>query len=144
MTYFPDLTPYVYWPEYVRGDRLYPEDVEVFNVGWLGTGHDFPTYEGDPDPEFMRNLITLAADHSTNATRGIHGCDLPHRDETENYQDDAVYGDRTLFLGHAEIHLVAADGRWLAAPTLVVHYVRDHRYQPPEEFVEAVKAMRIA
>ncbi|MEY9887179.1 hypothetical protein ABIA31_000808 [Catenulispora sp. MAP5-51] len=152
MTYFPDLTPYVYWPQHVTGPQPHPDGVEVLNVGWLEAGHDFPTREGEPDPEFLRNLITLAADHFSQATRGMHACDLPHadrdedkdEDKDEDFQVDAVYGDRELFLGHAEIRVVTPDGRWLVAPTLVVHYVRDHGYQPPEEFVDAVKAMRIA
>lgn len=144
MTYYADLTPYVYWPEHVVGDQPYPDGVEILNVGWLEAGHDFPTFEGDPDPEFLENLITLAADHFTHATRGIHGCDLPHQDEKADIEGEVVYGGRELFLGHAEIHVVTPDGRWLAAPTLVVHYVRDHRYRPPEEFNEAVKAMRVA
>ena len=135
MTYYADLTPYEYFPD------LAPDDAEILNVGWLEAGHDFPTLDGDPDPEFLQNLITLVADHFTNATRGIHGCDLPHPDGDEGSES---YGGRDLFLGHAEIHVVTSDGRRLAAPTLVVHYVRDHHYRPPEEFIEAVKAMRVA
>lgn len=144
MTYYADLTPYVYWPERVYGDQPYPDGVEILNVGWLGAGHDFPAFDGDPDPEFLRNLITLVADHSTNATRGIHGCDLSHQRERGDIEGEVVSNGQDLFLGNAEIHVATPDGRWLAAPTLVVHYVRDHGYRPPEEFIEAVKAMRVA
>jgi hypothetical protein len=137
MTYYADLTPYEYGPHPV------PEGVEILNVGWLEPEHDFPTSDDAPDPVFLTNLITLAADHFSAATRGVHGCRHRHLFE-ENYQFEAVYGTRVLFLGHAEIRVVTPDGRWLAAPTLVVHYVRDHGYRPPEEFVEAVTALRIA
>ncbi|WP_194893787.1 hypothetical protein [Catenulispora pinisilvae] len=137
MTYFPDLSPYDYLPDTV------PAGVEVLAVGWLDPGHDFPTAADDPDPVFWRNLITLAADHFAAATRGVHGCRFGHLIEAD-YQYNAVYGTRVLFLGHAEIRVVTPDGRWLSAPTLVVHYIRDHGYRPPAEFVEAVTAMRVA
>lgn len=138
MTYFPDLAPYDYLPDTV------PAGVELLTVGWLDSDHDFPVDDGaGPDPVFWRNLITLAADHSTVATRGVHGCHFRHLIESD-YQYNAVYGTRVLFLGNAEIRVLAPDGRWLTAPNLVVHYIRDHGYRPPAEFVEAVTAMRIA
>ncbi|MBS2531495.1 hypothetical protein KGQ20_01790 [Catenulispora sp. NF23] len=149
MTYIPDLSPYDYLPDTV------PAGVEVLAVGWLDPGHDFPTADDDAgddadadadtdvDPVFGRNLITLAADHFTAATRGVHGCRFRHLIEAD-FQYHAVYGTRVLFLGHAEIRVVTPDGRWLSAPTLVVHYIRDHGYRPPAEFVEAVTAMRVA
>lgn len=135
MSYYADLTPYEYLPETV------PDGAEILNVGWLDPGEEFPT--GEPDPEFLANLIVLAADHATAVTRGFHRCRLPHPFD-EDFQFGAVYGSRLLHLGHAEIRVTTADGRLLAAPTLVVHYVRDHGYRPPEPFVEAVKAMRAA
>ena len=139
MTYYPDLTTYDYLPDTV------PAGVELLTVGWLEPGHEFPTAaEGaEPDPVFWQNLITLAADHPVAVTRGVHGCRFRHLFEAD-YQYGAVYGTRVLYLGSAEIRVVAADGRRLTAPTLVVHYIRDHGYQPPEVFVEAVTAMRLA
>lgn len=41
-------------------------------------------------------------------------------------------------LGSAEIDVVG-DQQVLAAPDLIVHYVVDHSYQPPEQFVRAVE-----
>ena len=137
MTYYPDLAPYDYLPDTV------PEGVELLTVGWLEPGREFPIAGEDPDPVFWANLVTLAADHSVATTRSVHGCRFRHLFEAD-YQYRAVYGTRVLYLGSAEIRVVAADGRQLTAPTLVVHYIRDHGYQPPLEFVEAVTAMRIA
>jgi hypothetical protein len=137
MTYFPDLARYDYLPETV------PDGVELRTVGWLEPDHDFPTSERELDPAFLANLITLAADHSVALTRSVHACRFRHLFETD-FQYGAVYGTRVLYLGSAEIRVVTADGRRLTAPTLVVHYVRDHGYQPPAEFVEAVTAMRVA
>ncbi|MEZ0107201.1 hypothetical protein ABH920_001192 [Catenulispora sp. EB89] len=138
MTYYPDLALYDYLPETV------PEGVELLAVGWLEPGHEFPTAaDDDSDPVFWQNLVTLAADHTVAVTRGVHGCRFRHPFEAD-FQYGAVYGTRVLYLGSAEIRVAAADGRLLTAPTLVVHYIRDHGYRPPEAFVEAVTAMRIA
>jgi hypothetical protein len=137
MTYFPDLARYDYLPDTV------PAGVELLTVGWLDPAHEFPTAADDPDPVFWRNLVTRAADHPVAVTRSVHGCRFRHLFEAD-YQFRAVYGTRVLYLGSAEIRVVAADGRRMTAPTLVVHYIRDHGYQPPAEFVEAVTAMRIA
>lgn len=152
MTYYPDLATYDYLPDTV------PEGVELLTVGWLEPGHEFPTVTEDPEgpqdaedaedaedlhPDFWPNLVTLAADHTTAVTRSVHACRFRHLFEAD-FQYRAVYGSRVLYLGSAEIRVVARDGRWLTAPTLVVHYIRDHGYRPPAEFVEAVAAMRVA
>ncbi|MEY9925889.1 hypothetical protein ABH926_000509 [Catenulispora sp. GP43] len=137
MTYYPDLAPYDYLPDTVSAG------VELLTVGWLEPGHDFPTADEEPDPVFWQNLVTFVADHPVAVTRSVHGCRFRHLFEAD-YQYRAVYGTRVLYLGSAEIRVVAADGRQLTAPTLVVHYVRDHGYRPPAAFVEAVTAMRVA
>lgn len=136
--YFADLTPYSDPGHGAAGVDPPADGVEEFNIGWLGQGHGFPTSDGEPDPEFLANLITLAADHRSHVIRGYYRCELPHSAE-----DEARYAPGDLICD-AEICVVAADGRWLAAPAVVVHYVRDHAYRPPAEFVEAVKAMRVA
>jgi hypothetical protein len=53
-------------------------------------------------------------------------------------------GDESLPVGDAEIRVVAEDGTWLVAPTLVLHYVTAHAYHPPREFIEAVTSGRFA
>ena len=45
--------------------------------------------------------------------------------------------EQEIFLGSAEIR-VEIGGHWLAAPDLVYHYVTDHAYLPPIEFIDAV------
>lgn len=137
MTYCPDLTPYEYGPSQI------PDGFEAFNLGWLEPEHDVPTSEGEPDPQLVDKLVTIAADHRAAVMRGFQRCWLPHPDG-EDFPFESVWNGRTLFLGNSEIHVVASDGRLLAAPALVLHYIRDHHYRPPEDFIEAVKAMRIA
>ncbi len=42
-------------------------------------------------------------------------------------------------LGSAEIWVIANDGKIFACPDLILHYIVDHNYLPPEEFIEAVE-----
>jgi hypothetical protein len=41
-------------------------------------------------------------------------------------------------MGNGEIRVRDADGIWYAAPRLVIHYVVEHNYCPPQAFIEAV------
>jgi len=46
---------------------------------------------------------------------------------------------RSVVLGDAEIRVVAENGTLFVAPTLILHYVVEHGYQPPPEFVDALR-----
>jgi hypothetical protein len=126
MTYYRDLSPYVY-----LGDRT----AGMVNVGWLGAGEDFP--RGDCPDEIVRRLIALAAS-PRNLTRGRHHCEFcavgsPVRAES----DDGT----VAWLGNGEVHVRSGDGPLYAAPTLVVHYIQAHRYLPPRDFRDAVGSL---
>ena len=43
-----------------------------------------------------------------------------------------------LVLGSQEIRILGSDGIIYAAPNLIYHYVVDHNYLPPKEFIEAL------
>jgi len=112
------------------------------NVGWLDGEHGFRA--GAAPEGFAEALARLCADHPRARTRGVHACELPHPGAEPDYPLRVMINERAVTLGSAEVRVVAADGRWLAAPDLVCHYVRDHRYLPPVLFVEAVLAGRVA
>ncbi|MEU6085276.1 hypothetical protein ABZ865_00445 [Streptomyces sp. NPDC047085] len=42
--------------------------------------------------------------------------------------------------GHAEIRAVSDDGVLYVAPNLIIHYIVDHLYGPPAEFLDAVRS----
>jgi hypothetical protein len=128
MTWYPDLSQYSYAPESI------PPGQTILNVGWLGSGHDFPT--GDSPGGF---LDTLADGHAR--TRGWHGCNLPHAEQLEYPCTIEVDGNQVP-LGSAEVRVISEDGTVLSAPNLVWHYIDYHQYLPPAEFVEAVLAHR--
>jgi hypothetical protein len=130
MTYFPDLTPYTYLPDTV------PPGVELSNIGWLDAAHPFP--QGSTSPEFIKKLTELCAHHQTAQARGWHSCNLTHPEGAPPYPFTVVVGEETIRLGSAEIRVPASGNRWFTAPTLILHYVLDHAYLPPAEFVEAV------
>ncbi len=116
MTYYPDLSPYVYlWPE--------PDTV---NVGWLAQGHPFPT--GATTPELRARLALFCApEHLVNQTRGFHVCQWC----------SAIQQTEQRIIGSAEIRVVGPR-RVYAAPELICHYVVAHDYLPPAEFITAV------
>jgi hypothetical protein len=119
MTYFPDLSPYAYLSRPARDTYL--PGVPELNVGWLDAGYDFP--RGDMAPVLVEKLEGLCRGSPYNQTRGWHYCPF------------CSVGA----CGSAEIR-IPGNGVVYAAPTLVGHYVAAHRYAPPAEFVEALRA----
>ncbi len=43
----------------------------------------------------------------------------------------------------AEIRVLGKNGKSYAAPNLIYHYIKDCGYFPPQEFIDAVKALGI-
>jgi len=94
-------------------------------IGWLENGKPIPT--GETDPQF---LVALRA-HATDPCRwlpfafaGMHFCDL---------------GDCERISG-SQCVIVPAPSCLYIAPDLIVHYVEQHSYAPPAEFIAAVLA----
>jgi len=155
--YFEDLTAYGYrdGPDVVslhdRTDRSSPPFLAVeptaprINVGWLG-GHRrfgrrtrFPT--GHSSDDVIDALIDVIAAQAVNVTRGFHRCEYcPSKRADAQLQ--FVHRGRTVPLGNSEIRVPAAGASVFAAPTLIGHYVRDHRYCPPPAFTDALMAFR--
>lgn len=130
MTYFPDLTPY----EFVKG---WGKTENLLNVGWLDRGHSFPTAE--PDHEIVL-ILEQFCKRPVNQTRGFHLCHLCTVEPSR--QPTLVIDGRSIYLGSAEIRVPGETGIVYASPTLIYHYVKDHGYRPPDEFLQAVRASR--
>jgi hypothetical protein len=122
MTEFADLTPY----RYLRSE------FDMVNVGWLGRTPDFPT---GPVDETVRAELRRRVAEPEQLTRGFHGCELCAGGPLIWVE----VGGKDLRLGNGEIHACGADGVRYAAPTLIVHYIEEHGYRPPEEFLAAVR-----
>jgi hypothetical protein len=137
MTYLADLSESAFLTRHV------PAGVRVLAVGWLDRDHEFPR---GPVPEgFLDALFAACRDHETEVTRGLHLCPFcPIPDEMWP-PITAERGGDAVTLGHAEVRFLGNQAdTWLAAPTLIFHYVEAHAYRPPHEFIEAVSAMRLA
>jgi hypothetical protein len=111
MAFFPDLSPHTYSP--TRG-------LKILNVGWLDEGNVFPV--GHTSQRFQDALAELCQ-RPIILHRGVHGC---------------WFCGPNKKCGNGQIRVFARTGIGYAAPTLVHHYVVDHDYLPPLEFVEAV------
>lgn len=108
--YFPDLGT----------DSQVASGPQVRAIGWLDDKHPFR--QGSVDPRFVPALKRLL--HPSMfvpvAAAGPHCCELcqKHKDASN------------LFVPAGDLLYVA--------PAMVVHYIDEHRYQPPSEFVAAV------
>lgn len=132
MTYFPDGARYTYG---LRGNPHAEEDAKAVCAGWLDGTHPFRT--GDPPAGFIPRLAWLCVNDRHAQTRGVHDCELCDPDDWSAQTIWPTWGGR---LGSAEIR-VRTPHRLYAAPDLVLHYVVDHGYLPPDDFVEAVLAL---
>jgi hypothetical protein len=103
-------------------------------IGWLEKGHTFT--QGPTDPSFLKKLLELYRERA-NSTRGYHRCDFCPNPELGLL---IVIAGTAVKLGGAEVHVRAGDDRVFAAPDLIHHYVVEHSYAPPQEFVDAVLA----
>ena len=136
MAYYEDLSIYEYFRESI------PDGVRALNVGWLEEGKAY--VKGSPPGPFLPALGVLVRDAPRMKMRGWHRCQLPHEKGEQQYPHVVEISGSRVSLGGAEIRVVAESGDWLVAPDLVYHYVTDHFYLPPEPFIEAVMASRLA
>lgn len=110
--YYADLSPYEY-------GFVVPECV---NIGWLDRRHDFE--KGDVPEGFIEKLKKLP---TFTAHAGYHNCHF------------CKGGGRDTW--SSSIKMVIGNGVVYLTPDMIVHYVRDHHYKPPQEFINAVMDM---
>lgn len=120
---FDDLTPYSYGAAPGNG---------ALNIGWLATGTAFPQVSSH-DLNFVERLWRFCK-VSVGQTRGLHECEFCRSPKANEARRDG----EELLLGSAEIRVFSKEGQCYAAPNLIYHYVVDHNYSPPPEFVQAV------
>lgn len=127
MTFYHDLTPYEHKVSEVRPGTL--------NVGWLERGQTFS--KGRVRKLFLERLWELCRCPVV-LTRGFHECDLC---ESRQWGPLEVYFRKEVIkVGSGELRVPGRRGKIYAAPDMIFHYVLQHRYRPPDEFVAAVCA----
>jgi len=87
----------------------------VKSIGWLEG--DFN--KGEVDSKVIKLLETY---ERINLCRGFHCCEYCEGCES----------------GNGEIWSVSKQGEVYAAPSLVIHYIKEHSYLPPKEFIDSV------
>jgi hypothetical protein len=104
---------------------------KVLNIGWLGAGFEFPKGQVEKSiVDFLKYLCLFPV----NVMRGCHFCEFcDHEDPPRILVEGSSIG-----LGGAEIWVPGKPGLVYAAPNLIIHYIQEHEYCPPDEFLEAV------
>ncbi|MET9428784.1 hypothetical protein [Streptomyces sp. NPDC003036] len=125
MTYYPDFATY---------DFEFHAEPEDLTVGWLEGGYDFASGEvSSEDLEILSDIGSLKQKKS----RGYHYCTLCS-EMLEQYGESPRFASRYR-LGSAEIRVVSDAGELYVAPNLILHYITDHGYQPPKQFLAAAR-----
>lgn len=126
--YFEDLELCEYHPGTHDAESW---DSLLLAVGWLEHPHSFPT---GPTPDGLSaRLLALAEQcdsvHPGATFRGLHACSICEAESgTENYLD------------HSHMNLfVPGDICVFVAPAGIAHYIEQHSYLPPPEFLAAVQ-----
>ena len=137
MAYFPDLSPYAY-VHYGRPN--------VVHVGWLDGAHPFP--KGRVAVDVIAKL-RLLAEKPVRLSRGWHFCEVcvTPDDVVVSYLPNAgkQIDPKCSWVkwanqrrGNGEI-AVTYEETVFAAPVLILHYIEEHGYLPPAEFLTAVE-----
>jgi hypothetical protein len=113
------------------GDGVLPRGLTLRAVGWLERS-EFPT--GTVPKECIGKLVlALRGGIFRDGYRGYHTCTLCGK-----FLPEIKWKRRTITLqGHGH-YLVQLGEIVYVAPALLLHYILDHEYFPPEEFMEAV------
>jgi hypothetical protein len=123
--YYPDLTPY----------SDHSKLMKVFNVGWLDHLHDYAKgvvlYSVKAK---LRQVMINGQD--VKHIRGIQPCTICCA--SQSYVGTS--GVQRV-LGMSEIWIPSWNGIIYAAPSLIIHYIDVHYYQPPQEFLESVEIL---
>ena len=129
MTYFADLSLYRF---HTFQQQL---DTKLLNVGWLDSGAPFN--KGRVDQEIVERLLGLCR-NPVNLCRGYHSCQYCERHPGILTMQ---LNGQNVALGNGEIRVSGKDGVVYAAPTLICHYIQEHGYRPPDEFLFAVEKL---
>ncbi len=124
-----------------RGFGYLDADETVYAVGWLG---DHVTSIGEVSASCIDKLF-LAYEQNlvfSDQTDGSHVCEICLGHEPfclERHVEPIVaWKGRELALwGHGH-YLIRYEQAVYMAPALLLHYILDHQYKPPDQFVKAV------
>jgi hypothetical protein len=134
LKHYVDFSPYEYY--------MTCAIPEVSNVGWLDKKHQFPT--GTVEPGLLQKLKELifksyegSCNILVNELWGSDECPICGQAKIKIF-----VGDDYFDLGSAELWIPNSEARnrehYFATSGLIIHYITDYHYQPPQEFIDAV------
>ena len=105
----------------------------MLHIGWLDSEHKYE--KGIVDLNVIKKLAAIHDREPTRLMRGVYQCRFCPLDRGWIYYKDSEH----QLLGHAEIWVPNQDKtKIFAAPSLIIHYILEHGYKPPQEFIDAV------
>jgi hypothetical protein len=141
MTYYPDLAPLDY---FTPGETF---DGRLRAVGWLSPEHDFES--GDLPELVIKQLLDLLENgRPLFGTFGFHPCLFCPSWSDRVVEDPRMvpapptifhHKDVKLNLGGRELWLPVGDLMYVA-PDLILHYITEHGYRPPDEYLNALSS----
>jgi hypothetical protein len=123
---------------YSRLDEYYilarlPDGLVLSAVGWLG---DEVATKGDVSEDCIDRLVEAyeANKKLSDGSMGPHSCEICSAgcDPVVQWRDRGI-----RLYGHGH-HLIKLGSTVYMCPVLILHYILDHDYKPPSEFVRAV------
>jgi hypothetical protein len=124
--------PVIHRRDGVWGIVQLPPNTHLYAVGWLD--NCVPVTGQIPD-ECITALF-IANVHNTiisDGTLGWHDCELCSKNGPVIHWQDQQHPLRGQ--GH---HLVRIENSVYMCPELILHYILDHNYKPPDEFLKAL------
>lgn len=121
-------------------NHLRDELENVRNVGWLKEGQVFPS--GAIEPQLVHRLKQAFVGIGNFDAEAVLIRGAQHRCEICGASPGMVQvNGKEKRLGASEIWLPETQERYFAAPSLVIHYIEDHQYLPPVEFIAAISKL---
>lgn len=166
MTYFKDLTRCTY-------GGLRHRAAGELAVGWLSDAHRFPTGDFPRDllarmatlaerpVNRFRGMHTCDICPPATEQEFDERPSDPHGVEMFRFKESPsgevrkvwVVSDRTdwsvqidgrhIDVGNGEIQVTGKGATIYVAPTMILHYIAEHHYLPPDEFIKALKVVRV-
>ena len=110
-------------------------DARVLAVGWLSSAHSYN--RGEVSAEVFARICELLLDPWQPGTiLGRHQCSLCRF--TTGPSELVLRDNTTVSIGSRNLFVPAGDVLYVA-PSMVAHYIDSHEYQPPDEFIAAIK-----
>lgn len=106
-------------------------------IGWLDAGIAYD--RGEVPAEFIDRLRARCR-NGVNRTRGLHRCTLCARTAEPGLPPATTVRSKAgaFVVGGAEIRVEGPSGTRYASPDMIIHFVEEHGYRPPQDYIDGV------